>query len=93
MLSLAVAAGLLQRHFFKSRFAGNGTISTKPLFCLRTMRMLRMPAQRGDMAILPFKQYFDFARAGEPVTSRGQVVKQDAGAGMDRDNIRNFVAL
>lgn len=59
-------------------------------------RVIRMLAQRGDMAILLVEQYYDFARALADhylVMSRGQVVKQGKGVDMDNDNIRNFVAL
>jgi urea transport system ATP-binding protein len=59
-------------------------------------RVIRMLAQRGDMAILLVEQYYDFARALADhylVMSRGQIVKQGLGADMDKDNIRNFVAL
>ncbi len=55
-----------------------------------------MLAQRGDMAILLVEQYYDFGRALADhymVMSRGQIVKQGLGADMDRDNIRDFVAL
>jgi urea transport system ATP-binding protein len=59
-------------------------------------RVIRMLAQSGDMAILLVEQYYDFGRALADhymVMSRGQVVKQGLGEDMDRDNIRDFVAL
>jgi urea transport system ATP-binding protein len=59
-------------------------------------RVIRMLAQSGDMAILLVEQYYDFGRALADhymVMSRGQIVKQGLGADMDRDNIREFVAL
>jgi urea transport system ATP-binding protein len=59
-------------------------------------RVIRMLAQSGDMAILLVEQYYDFGRALADhylVMSRGQIVKQGAGADMDRDNIREFVTL
>jgi urea transport system ATP-binding protein len=59
-------------------------------------RVIRMLAQSGDMAILLVEQYYDFGRALADhymVMSRGQIVKQGRGADMDRDNIREFVAL
>jgi urea transport system ATP-binding protein len=59
-------------------------------------RVIRMLARSGDMAILLVEQYYDFGRALADhymVMSRGQIVKQGLGADMDRDNIREFVAL
>jgi urea transport system ATP-binding protein len=59
-------------------------------------RVIRMLAQSGEMAILLVEQYYDFGRALADhymVMSRGQIVKQGLGADMDRDNIREFVAL
>jgi urea transport system ATP-binding protein len=59
-------------------------------------RVIRMLAQRGDMAILLVEQYYDFGMALADhymVMSRGQVIKQGFGADMERDNIREFVAL
>jgi len=59
-------------------------------------RVIRLLRARGDMAILLVEQYYDFGRALADhfmVMSRGQIVKQGRGADMDRDNIRDFVAL
>ena len=59
-------------------------------------RVIRMLAQSGTMAILLVEQYYDFGRALADrymVMSRGQIVKQGLGADMDRDDIREFVAL
>ena len=59
-------------------------------------RVIRMLAQSGDMAILLVEQYYDFGQALADhymVMSRGKVVKQGLGADMERDNIREFVAL
>jgi urea transport system ATP-binding protein len=59
-------------------------------------RVIRMLAQSGDMAILLVEQYYDFGQALADhymVMSRGQIVKQGLGADMERDNIREFVAL
>ena len=59
-------------------------------------RVIRMLAESGDMAILLVEQYYDFGQALADhymVMSRGQIVKQGLGADMERDNIRDFVAL
>jgi urea transport system ATP-binding protein len=59
-------------------------------------RVIRLLRERGDMAILLVEQYYDFGRALADhymVMSRGQIVKQGLGSDMDRDNIRDFVAL
>jgi urea transport system ATP-binding protein len=59
-------------------------------------RVIRGLAQRGDMSILLVEQYYDFGQALADyylVMSRGQIVKQGRGEDMERDNIRDFVAL
>jgi urea transport system ATP-binding protein len=59
-------------------------------------RVIRLLRDRGDMAILLVEQYYDFGRALADhylVMSRGQIVKRGLGRDMDRDNIRDFVAL
>ena len=59
-------------------------------------RVIRMLTKRGDMAILLVEQYYDFAEALADhylVMSRGQVIKSGLGADMQKDNIRDFVAL
>lgn len=59
-------------------------------------RVIRMLAQRGDMAILLVEQYYDFARALADhylVMSRGEIIKSGAGSEMEADNVRNCLAL
>jgi len=59
-------------------------------------RVIRMLAESGEMAILLVEQYYDFGQALADhymVMSRGQIVKQGLGEDMERDNIRDFVAL
>jgi len=59
-------------------------------------RVIRLLREQGQMAILLVEQYYDFGRALADhymVMSRGQIVKSGLGADMDRDNIRDFVAL
>ena len=58
--------------------------------------LAKLRSQSGDMAILRGEQYYDFGQALADhymVMSRGQIVKQGLGADMERDNIRDFVAL
>lgn len=59
-------------------------------------RVIRMLAQRGDMAILLVEQYYDFARALADhylVMSRGEIVKSGAGREMETDKVRDCLAL
>ncbi len=59
-------------------------------------RVIQMLSKRGDMTILLVEQYYDFAQSLADhylVMSRGQVVKKGLGEDMEKDNIRNFVAL
>ena len=59
-------------------------------------RVIGMLAARGDMAILLVEQYYDFARAladRYAVMSRGAVVAQGAGHDMERDGVREMVAI
>jgi urea transport system ATP-binding protein len=58
--------------------------------------VIKSLSRRGDLAILLVEQYYDFGRDLADhylVMSRGSIVKQGLGADMDRDNIRDFVAL
>jgi urea transport system ATP-binding protein len=59
-------------------------------------RVIRMLASRGDMAILLCEQYYDFAEelADEYlVMERGEVVARGMGADMQRNNVRQLVAI
>ena len=59
-------------------------------------RVIRMLAQRGDMAILLCEQYYDFAEelADEYlVMERGEVIAQGAGKNMAANGIRKLVAI
>lgn len=58
--------------------------------------VIKSLSKRGDLAILLVEQYYDFGRELADhymVMSRGQIVKRGLGADMDKDNIRDFVAL
>jgi urea transport system ATP-binding protein len=59
-------------------------------------RVIRMLAARGDMAILLVEQYYDFAREladAYVVMERGEVVARGAGKDMERDGVRQRVAI
>ena len=59
-------------------------------------RVIRMLAERGDMAILLVEQYYDFAKAlanQYAVMSRGEVIKAGKGADMDADGVRDLIAV
>ena len=59
-------------------------------------RVIRMLADRGDMAILLCEQYYDFAEelADEYlVMERGEVIAQGAGKNMAANGIRKLVAI
>jgi len=59
-------------------------------------RVIRMLADRGDMAILLVEQYYDFARelADEYlVMERGEVIARGSGGSMEADGVRQMVAI
>ena len=59
-------------------------------------RVIRLLASRGDMAILLVEQYYDFARSladRYAVMSRGEVIRSGLGADMERDGVRELVAI
>jgi urea transport system ATP-binding protein len=59
-------------------------------------RVIRMLADRGDMAILLVEQYYDFARELADrfvVMERGEVVASGAGSEMDAQGVRQLVAI
>ncbi len=59
-------------------------------------RVIRMLADRGDMAILLVEQYYDFARelADEYVVmERGAVLAHGLGRNMETDGVRQLVAI
>ena len=91
---LAIARALAARP--KLLILDEPTEGIQPSIIKDIERVIRMLAQRGDMAILLVEQYYDFARSLADhylVMSRGQIVKSGPGVDMDADNIRNFVAL
>ncbi|MBU6189931.1 MAG: urea ABC transporter ATP-binding subunit UrtE [Betaproteobacteria bacterium] len=59
-------------------------------------RVIRLLASRGDMAILLVEQYYDFARSladRYAVMARGELIRSGLGADMERDGVRELVAI
>ena len=59
-------------------------------------RVIRALAASGDMAILLVEQYYDFARSLADqyiVMERGEILKQGAGANMDKDGVKGLLAV
>lgn len=59
-------------------------------------RVIRLLAARGDMGIFLVEQYYDFARAladQYAVMARGEIRRRGAGTDMDRDGVRELVAI
>lgn len=59
-------------------------------------RVIRMLADRGDMAIVLVEQYYDFARELADryvVMERGEVVARGEGKTMEADGVRQLVAI
>ena len=59
-------------------------------------RAIRSLASTGEMAILLCEQYYDFARSLADhyiVMERGEILKQGAGADMDRDGVKQLLAV
>jgi len=59
-------------------------------------RAIRALAASGDMAILLVEQYYDFARSLADqyiVMERGEILKQGAGADMDKDGVKGLLAV
>ena len=59
-------------------------------------RAVRTLAQTGEMAILLVEQYYDFARSLADqylVMERGEIIKRGAGADMEKDGVRQLLAV
>jgi urea transport system ATP-binding protein len=59
-------------------------------------RAIRALASTGDMAILLVEQYYDFARSLADqylVMERGEILKAGAGADMDKDGVKQLLAV
>jgi len=58
--------------------------------------VIRSLAETGEMAILLVEQYYDFARSLANqylVMERGEIVRRGAGADMDKDGVRQLLAV
>jgi ABC-type branched-subunit amino acid transport system ATPase component len=59
-------------------------------------RAIRALAEEGSMAILLVEQYYDFARSLADqylVMERGEIIKRGAGADMEKDGVRELLAV
>jgi len=59
-------------------------------------RAVRSLAARGDMAILLVEQYYDFARSLADqylLMERGEIIRRGRGEDMDRDGVRELLAV
>jgi urea transport system ATP-binding protein len=59
-------------------------------------RAIRALAQTGEMAILLVEQYYDFARSLADqylVMERGEIIKRGAGADMEKDGVKQLLAV
>ena len=60
------------------------------------MEAIQRVAATGEVAILLVEQYYDFARALADqylVMERGEIIKQGAGADMDKDGVRELLSV
>lgn len=72
------------------------TEGIQPSIIKEIERVIRMLASRGDMAILLCEQYYDFAEELADdycVMERGEVIARGMGADMQRDKVRQLVAI
>lgn len=91
---LAVGRALLMKP--KVLVLDEPTEGIQPSIIKDIERVIRMLANRGDMAILLVEQYYDFAQSLADhyvVMSRGQVVRKGPGSEMEAENIRGYLAL
>ncbi|MEK7244855.1 MAG: urea ABC transporter ATP-binding subunit UrtE [Pseudomonadota bacterium] len=91
---LAIARALVTRP--KLLLLDEPTEGIQPSIIKDIERVIRLLAQRGDMAILLVEQYFDFARrlADEfAVMDRGEVVLAGAAATMVESDVRRYLTV
>ena len=72
------------------------TEGIQPSIIIDIGRVIRMLADRGEMAILLCEQYYDFAQELADdylVMERGEVIARGAGSEMQTKGIRNLVAI
>lgn len=91
---LAIARALASRP--KLLVLDEPTEGIQPSIIKDIGRVIRMLADRGDMAILLVEQYYDFAREladAYAVMERGEVVASGLGKDMEADGVRQLVAI
>jgi urea transport system ATP-binding protein len=91
---LAIARALLARP--RLLILDEPTEGIQPSIIKDIERVIRRLAERGDMTILLVEQYYDFAAAlaGQYVVmARGEVIKRGAGQDMQRDGVRELLAV
>ena len=72
------------------------TEGIQPSIIKEIERAIRTLAASGEMAILLVEQYYDFARSLADqylVMERGEIVKSGAGADMERDGVKQLLAV
>jgi urea transport system ATP-binding protein len=91
---LAIARALAARP--KLLILDEPTEGIQPSIIKDIGRVIRMLADRGDMAILLVEQYYDFAREladDYVVMERGAVIASGLSKNMEADNVRQLVAI
>ena len=91
---LAIARALAARP--KVLILDEPTEGIQPSIIKDIGRVIRMLADRGDMAIVLVEQYYDFAEQladDYVVMERGEVVAQGLGKNMQADGVRKLVAI
>ena len=91
---LAIARALAMRP--RMLILDEPTEGIQPSIIKDIERVIRHLASRGDMSILLVEQYYDFARAladRYAVMSRGEIIRSGPGSAMDRDGVRELVAI
>lgn len=91
---LAIARALMMRP--KLLILDEPTEGIQPSIIKDIERVIRLLARRGDMAILLVEQYYDFAKALADhylVMARGEIIKSGAGAAMEEQQVRSYLAL
>jgi urea transport system ATP-binding protein len=91
---LAIARALVTRP--KLLVLDEPTEGIQPSIIKDIERAIRSLAQSGEMAILLVEQYYDFARDLADqylVMERGEIIKRGAGADMDRDGVKELLAV
>jgi urea transport system ATP-binding protein len=91
---LAIARALAARP--KVLILDEPTEGIQPSIIKDIGRVIRMLADRGDMAILLVEQYYDFAQELADdylVMERGEFIARGAGKDMEADGVRQLVAI